>query len=143
MNLPSIIPNLALHRPIYRLSQSPQLLIILLQELPLLIPDLILRLLAHLLPQRRMKRQNIQVLGVIHKPLALKLLKRVRQNGPLDLHQIIQELTIIRTVRAVNRQSPLEPLDVEPAVLFNQRVNIDLPFFVRQPQHAEHEDQFE
>ena len=68
----------------FRLSQSPQLLIILFQKLPLLIPNLILCLLAHLLPQRRMERQNIQVLGVIHKPLALELLKRVRQNGPLD-----------------------------------------------------------
>ena len=116
----SIIPNPALHRPIYRLSQSPQLFIILLQELPLLIPDLILSLLAHLLPQRRMERQYIQILGVIYKPLSLELLERVRQDGPLDLHKIIQELPVVCAIRAVDRQSPLDVVDIEPAGIWKQ-----------------------
>ena len=98
-----IKPNFESIDSIHRSSQSPQLLIIRLKELPLLIPYPILRLLRHLLPQRWMERQYIQVLGVIHKPLTLELFKWVRQDGPLDLDQVIQKLTVIRTVRTVDR----------------------------------------
>ena len=90
-----------------------------------------------------MERQNIQVLGVIDEPLALELLERVRQDGPLDLHEVVQEFAVVRAVRAVDRQTPLDAPDIEPAVLFDQRINVDFPLFVRQSQHAEHEDQLE